>query len=180
MEFKAREEKIVVLAHCVLNQSTRWWQNEKKPRAKGPVMEVLEALSKLNIGAVQLPCPEFTFCGNPRPPRTKDEYERLPGFRLHCEDLAKASAKNLKTLTDMGRKPKVHILAVVGVTHSPTCGVKCTPRMLDGKVEYIDEKGLFIEILEREMEKLGLRTAFIEFDFHTPENLCENLYKIMK
>jgi uncharacterized protein YbbK (DUF523 family) len=69
---------------------------------------------------------------------------------------------------------------VVGVAHSPTCGVKCTPRTVDGKVKYVEEKGLFIEILEKQMEKLGLKTTFIEFDFHKPENFSKILHSIMK
>jgi len=171
---------VIVLAHCILNQATRWQQSGKTPKTQGLVTEVLEALSARKIGAIQLPCPEFTFCGTPRPPRTKDEYENLPGFRLHCERLAKTSASDLKTLSTMGRKTGIRILAVMGVERSPTCGVKCTPRTVGGKAEYMEENGLFFEILEKELENLGLKIPFIEIDLHEPAEFCKRLNEILK
>ena len=156
------EAGVLVTAHCILNRATRWWQNGKpKEEDRGPVSEILQLLSALKIDMVQLPCPEFTFCGNPRPPRTKDEYNNLPGFRLHCERLAKASALNLKDMATTGRKPGIKIPAVVGVEKSPTCGVGRTPRTVDGKRKYLREKGLFFEILEKELTSLGVDTPFV-------------------
>lgn len=74
------EVKVVILPHCILNRGTRWGQ-EGNPleRNRGLVSSVVTFLAERKIGAIQLPCPEFTFFGNPRPPATKGEYESLPG-----------------------------------------------------------------------------------------------------
>jgi len=178
---EVEEAKILVLSHCILNRATRWWQNEKTSRKnQGPVSQVLAFLSTHKIGAVQLPCPEFTFCGNPRPPRTKDEYEDLPGFRLHCEKLAKNSAQYLKTLITMGVNQKIRVLAIVGVECSPTCGVKYTPRIIEDEAKYVEEKGLFLEILEKELMKLGLEIPFIGVNLHKPEEIIKRLNDFSK
>jgi len=165
-----KEAKMIVLAHCILNQATRWWQKGEPPRARGPVKEILDFLSAQKIGVMQLPCPEMTFSGNPRPPRTKDEYENLPGFSLHCKRLAQTSAEYLKALTAMGREPRIHIIAIAGIAHSPTCSVKSAPSRMGGKTGYVEEKGLFFEILEKELEDLGLTMPFIEVDPDRPED----------
>ncbi len=171
-EDPADEARVLVLAHCLLDQATRWRQN-KAFKASGPVNEVFEILMRHKIGAIQLPCPEFTFCGNPRPPRTKDEYEDMPGFREHCERLAEVAAANLKTMMTIGSKPRIRVLAIVGVKRSPTCGVNCAPRRVGERPCYAEEKGLFFEILEKKMRELGLEAPFVEIDFHEPADFCE-------
>ncbi len=180
MESSSRTEaKVLVLAHCILNQAARWWQSGNPRRIYGPVREVLDVLSSLKIGVLQLPCPEFSFCGNPRPPRTKDEYENLEGFRLHCVNLARRSALELKNFLNLGRDPKIRLLAIVGVEYSPTCGVNWTTRRIDGKSEYVNEKGLFIEALEKELEDLGLNIPFLGIDLHNPADFHEKLNRIL-
>jgi len=175
------EAGVLVTAHCILNRATRWWQNGKpKEEERGPVSEILQLLSALKIDVVQLPCPEFSFCGNRRPPRTKDEYNNLPGFRLHCERLAKASAQNLWDMATMGRKPGIKILAVVGGEKSPTCGVGSTPQTVDGEKKYLEEKGLFLEILEKELKNLGLETPFVGVHLDKPEESRKRLHDLLK
>ena len=114
----------------------------------GLATEVIRFALKHNLGIIQMPCPEFTFCGNPRPSRTKDEYEMLPGFREHCEELAKVVVKQLKMLTIMGEEPRIQILAVIGVKRSPSCAVNSALRRINDKILHTRERGIFIEILE--------------------------------
>jgi len=167
-----KELNVIVLAHCILNQSTRWWTHEKPLRDKGVVWKVLETLAKFRIGILQMPCPEFTFCGNPRPPRTKKEYESIPGFKDHCEILAAAVAKDLREIVSLSREPKIRILAIVGVERSPTCGVRKTPisKKSNESFLYAPTKGLFLEILDRKLNDLGMNIRFIGLDLNKPEN----------
>lgn len=125
-----------------------------------------------------MPCPEFSFCGNPRPPRSKEEYENLPGFQSHCQRLAEMAAKDIKTLVSLSRKPKIKVLAIVGVERSPTCGVSQTPKRTDTKTEYRAEKGLFMEALEAELRAQGLEVPVLGLDLHHPETLLEDLEKV--
>jgi len=173
--------KVLVLAHCLLNSATKWWQDERLfEKNRGPCREVVKFLSKKRIGAIQLPCPEYTFCGNPRPPRTKDEYEDMPSFRLHCENLALEVARNLKTLISKDVDSRVKILAILGVERSPTCGVKCTPRKVDGQKTYVEEKGLFLEILDRELLNLGLKLPFVGVNFCEQDEITKVLYNLCR
>ncbi len=146
----------------------------------GLATEVIRFALKHNLGIIQMPCPEFTFCGNPRPSRTKDEYEMLPGFREHCEDLAKVVVKQLKMLTIMGEEPRIQILAVIGVKRSPSCAVNSALRRINDKILHTRERGIFIEILEDEMLEEGLNPLFLEFDFDEPNEIVRDLARMLR
>lgn len=171
-EAKLEELQILVLSHCILNRATRWWQ-KGKPLGdnRGLNLQILSLLSELKIGVIQLPCPEFTFCGNPRPPRTRDEYLSLPRFQQHCKRLADETSKYLKSIIENAREPSVKILAIVGVERSPTCGVKCTSTGRGVNKRYVEEKGIFIELLGESLRKRGLEIPFIGVDLDKPEEL---------
>lgn len=174
------ELRILMVSHCLLNKGTRWWQ-EGKPleRNMGLAVEIVEFASKHNFGLVQMPCPEFTFCGNPRPSRTKDEYEVLPGFKRHCKRLARLVAEQIKTMVQMGRRPRIHVLAVIGVKRSPSCAVKSAIRKINNKQLRSEEVGVFMEMLELEISRIGLRPHFLEFDFDRPTGIVEELDKLL-
>ena len=177
---EAEQVIVLVLSHCVLNRATRWWKNGRSTAMNsGPVDRVLELLSTRRIGAIQMPCPEFTFLGNPRSPATKDEYEALPGFQRHCESLARDVAQGLKASNTLSRKPKIKILGIVGVRRSPSCSVECTPRRMGDSTRYFKEKGLFLEILEKELARLDLRVPFVEVDLDRPESFCQSLDELL-
>ena len=177
---EAGQVTVMLLSHCILNRATRWWKNGRSIEMNsGPVGEVLGFLSARRIGAIQMPCPEFTFLGNPRPPATKDEYEALPGFHRHCESLARDVAQGLKASNTLSRKPKIKILGIVGVKRSPSCSVECTPRRIGDSTRYLKEKGLFLEILEKELARLDLRVPFVEVDLDRPERFCQSLDELL-
>ncbi len=172
--------KVLVLAHCLLNKSTRWWQDGKPiERNMGLAEQVVRFALKNKIGIVQMPCPEFTFCGNPRPSRTKDQYETLPNFKKHCERIANLVVEQLKTLTIMSRKPQIRIVAVIGIKNSPSCATNHVLRRINNEIQPSEEKGVFIEILERKMLKIGLNPPFLEFDFDSPNKIVEELNRIL-
>lgn len=171
---------VLMVSHCLLNKSTRWWQ-ENKPieRNVGLVPEIVEFASKHNLGLIQMPCPEFTFCGNPRPSRTKDEYEALPGFKEHCESLAGFVVEQARALLFMGRNPSIHILAVIGVRRSPSCAINSALRRINGEIQCTDEGGIFMEFLRRGLLAAGLNPHFLEFDFDRPNEIILDLRRII-
>jgi len=172
--------RILVLSHCLLNKSTRWWQNGKPiERNIGLAKEIIEFALGHNIGIIQMPCPEFTFCGNPRPSRTKDEYEMLPGFNEHCDKLAGIVIEQLKTLIKMSKKPQIQILAIVGVRRSPSCAVNSAIKVMDDGVRSYGEKGIFTSALERKMLREGLSATFLEFDFDNPNEIVVELERLL-
>jgi len=175
------ELRILVLSHCILNRATRWWQKGKPIQEnQGINSQILSLLSDLKIGLIQLPCPEFTFCGNPRPPRTRDEYLSLPGFHQHCKELADEAAEYLKSILEKAREPSVRILAIVGVERSPTCSVRRTPIGSGSNKRYVEGKGIFIELLNESLRNRGLEIPFIGIDLDKPEEFAEAIRELMK
>lgn len=173
------ESKVLIVSHCLLNKSVRWWQ-EGKPieRNIGLANEIVQYTLKHNIGLVQMQCPEFTFCGNPRPSRTKDKYERLQGFRDHCEKLAKSVSEQIRALITMSRNPQIHVIAIIGIKRSPSCAVNSAIAIRDGVVRQ-NEKGIFIELLENELSScFQVMPPFLEYDFDNPSELIEILEKL--
>ena len=174
------ELQILVLSHCILNRATRWWQKGKSIQDnQGISIQILSLLSDLKIGVIQLPCPEFTFCGNPRPPRTRDEYLSLPGFQQHCKGLANEIARYLKSIIDNAREPSIRILAIVGVERSPTCSVKHTPIGRGSDKRYVEGRGIFIELLSESLRKMGLEIPFVGIDLDKPEEFAEVIKELM-
>lgn len=173
--------RILVLSHCILNQATRWWQ-KGKPLSKNLGMNInfLRLLLDLKIGVIQMPCPEFTFCGNPRPPRTRDEYLNLPGFLKHCVKLADETANYLRNLIDNAREPSIKILAIVGVERSPTCGVKCVPVGMGMDKRYEKKKGIFIELLLRSLRRVNLEIPIVGIDFDKPQEFVNVIGSLIK
>ena len=174
------EIPILVVSHCILNRSTRWWQREK-PIAKnrGMTIRILSIVARLRMGIIQLPCPEFTFCGNPRPPRTKDEYLELPGFREHCRKLAEEAAEELMNLIKNAKEPRIKILAVIGVERSPTCGVKCTPVGKGSFKRYVEEEGIFIRMLNESLKKREIYVPFMGVDLDEPEKIAKKISRLL-
>ncbi|MEM3545911.1 MAG: 2-thiouracil desulfurase family protein [Candidatus Bathyarchaeia archaeon] len=156
---------LVVVAHCVLNQATRWfWNNESGAWTEGFISDFLEKLKMMGVGLYQLPCPEFSLLGNPRRPMTRDEYEVLPGFVDHCRTLAKNTLRDLKAFKELSTKPKIVILAIIGIEGSPSCGVEFTSRKITNTSVRLTGRGIFMEILEELMSIEGMNIPFFGLD----------------
>lgn len=178
---KTNELKIIVLSHCILNRATRWWRKGKSLKGhRGMATQILELLSSFHIGVIQLPCPEFTFCGNPRPPRTVDEYMSLPGFLGHCARLADETARYLKSLIENAREPPIRIVAILGIERSPACGVECTPVGRGDEKRYERRKGIFIDLLIKSLRNLGIEIPVIGVDLDRPEDLLTIIDELIR
>ena len=66
------------------------------------------------------------------------------------------------------------------VERSPSCGVECTPRKINGKTKYVEEKGISFEALDKEMKDFGFTVPMIGLDTHQPEELCRKLIELMR
>ncbi|MDH5389541.1 MAG: hypothetical protein OEX10_00110 [Candidatus Bathyarchaeota archaeon] len=111
-----RSRKIVVVAHCVLNQNSRV---QGIAYYAGMINEIVDLIRKHEVGIVQMPCPELTYAGLLRPSQTKEQYD-TPAFRRHCRQIASSTANQVEEYVRNGFK----VLAVLGVEGSPTCGVE--------------------------------------------------------
>lgn len=114
-----RGKKIVVVAHCYLNQNAR-----VKPYAsmKGSFKKLIIPLLESDFAIIQLPCPETTACGLKRWEAVTEQYN-TPAFRRHCRNILQPFVDQLIEHQKVGDK----IFAVLGVPFSPCCGCEHNP-----------------------------------------------------
>jgi len=143
-----RNKKILYISHCVLNQNSviRDWE-----RSQGAFNDIVRVLLDNNISIVQLPCPEFTFLGEGRPPMTKEEYD-IPEYRRLCRELSEKVTKQMKEYLVNSYK----ILGVLGIGGSPTC-------------DTLGKKGIFMEELLELVDKENIPLD----SFDIPEEYVE-------
>lgn len=143
-----RKKQIVYIAHCILNQNSviREWE-----RAQGAFNEIIRVLLEHNISIVQLPCPEFTFLGESRPPMTKEEYD-TPVYRRLSKELAQKNISTMKEYITQGYQ----LICILGIEGSPCC-------------DTLGEKGIFMEELQSMMNKENILLK----TFDIPEEYME-------
>lgn len=181
MKRDLRSGKVVLVAHCILNQNSRVLGLARFP---GMIEKVVDLLKERGVGVIQMPCPELLHAGFKRWSRTKEQYD-IPAFRKHCHELAVALADQIEEYL----KNDVDVLAVVGMNGSPTCGVEETSIGFQGgnleKVEpprakHVKGEGIFIEELQRELKArnisvplLGIKDRKLEETVKKLEGLLE-------
>lgn len=146
---------IILLSHCLLNQTTR----AEETITALATEKLLQLFSSYPIHLEQLSCPEFLFMGK-RKKRTKDEWEKIPGFKKFCGELADQIKEGVKRFDGKEAFP------LVTIARSPCCSsgeVHIGKRIFAGK-------GLLVEELKKRM-KLEL----VEFDFRRVAESIERL-----
>ncbi|MBS7638397.1 hypothetical protein KEJ49_05905 [Candidatus Bathyarchaeota archaeon] len=148
----------MAVAHCILNQATRWWNEEKgRDPSKGCLWKVVKRLDELGFGVYQLPCPEITFLGNPRRSMMRGEYESLKGYQEHVKRLSLEASSGIEALINMSRRPRLKLMGLIGLARSPSCAAKgVEPGSYPG--------GIFFEELLKELKRRGLEPQVIEID----------------
>ena len=177
-----RNRRIVLLAHCLLNQNTRYPGGAVCP---GAVRGVIEPYLDAGVGLVQLPCPEqrtwggvekralLWFIDHPRAARAAAVLSRplTALLRVRYRRIARPAVRDIADYLDGG----FDITDIVGVAESPSCGVEttldipcalraigATPRTdadwFDRAVvdtSTVTGPGLFMEALAAELRKRG-------------------------
>lgn len=136
---------IVLLSHCLLNQTTR----AEETITALATEKLLRLFSNYPIHLEQLPCPEFLFMGK-RKKRTKDEWEKIAGFKKFCSELADQIREGVKRFDGKETFP------LVTIARSPCCSSR---EVHIGKRVFVG-KGILVEELEKRMN-----LEFLEFDF---------------
>lgn len=159
-----RGKKIVVVAHCYLNQNAR-----VKPYAsmKGSFKEFIKPLLDADFGIIQLPCPETTGCGLKRWEAVTEQYDN-PGFKRHCRFILQPYVDQLYEHQKAGDK----IFAVIGVPFSPCCGTQFNPShkdwggsVLQGKapdLKLVEGPAVFMKMLMSMCEEAGVKVEFMD------------------
>jgi uncharacterized protein YbbK (DUF523 family) len=130
-----RGKTVVFLSHCLLNENTRYLGGACRG---GCVREILESCLVLEVGIVQMPCPEQQVWGGVIKRWLLAMYglQRRPLYRLRgllvplmlwftnwmFSRLTRGLARQIKDYLDSGHD----VLGIVGVDGSPSCGVDQT------------------------------------------------------
>jgi len=136
-----RSGKVIVVAHCILNQNSRVLGGA---HYSAVVNEVVDFLRRHEVGYLQMPCPELTFAGLKRSPKTKPEYD-TPNYRRHCRRIAISTVRTLKEFV----KGNVAVVALLGIKNSPSCNVSNSE----------DGTGILMEELLEEIESINIHPA---------------------
>lgn len=157
-----RSRKLVVAAHCILNQNSRV---SGLAQYSATIPEIVNILQENNIGILQLPCPELIHCGTERSRKTKEEYDTVD-YRRVCRQIADTITDQLNEYT----RSKVDIIALVGIKSSPTCGAGNSPI----------ETGILIEELKSTLEKKGKTIIYHNLDTKKVSDSVKWLKKIIQ
>jgi predicted secreted protein len=124
-----RSKKVMLVAHCVLNQNAKIDQCAHYP---GAVPDVAAALIEAGIGIVQMPCPELLFLGLDRqadrntPATVEAEDTRVAKCMASAQgkQFCRHLAHDLAYQVEDYQKNGFEVLGILGINGSPTCGVE--------------------------------------------------------
>lgn len=183
---KVMKEKVILLAHCILNKSSKVkYHGEKNNLERDEKKkQLLKMLVDNNISIVQLPCPEVTCYGVNRWGHVKNQFD-TPHFRNHCKKLFSIYLEQIEEYKNNGYE----ILGIIGIDGSPSCGVNRTcvgkwggelssNEELQSVIDSIsmsNEQGIFIEEIKKMLEKEHLNINILGLD----ENNIEDIYKAL-
>ena len=143
----------MILTHCIMNQATRAkWEGGSVTRTEGAIKEIITPLLEHGVGIIQMECPEQTLYGNPRPPKSRDDYD-TPEFKEKCSEIAMRAMQTIGNSTEL--------IAALGFEGSPSCGVERTTRIIKGSHAESPGEGHLIEALRQEMREKGLDAPII-------------------
>ncbi len=171
--------KVLVVAHCLLNQNSRV---HGSARQTSLVMEVVELAYSKGVGLLQMPCPELLYAGYRRFWSVKEQCDN-PSYRRFCRRLSRQVADYVEEYL----KNYVEVLGVVGVAGSPSCGALTTasssewmgdPRKAPPSTR-VQGRGVFINELVKELEARGVRLELIEYDYRDSSKSLELLNKLL-
>ncbi|MBU2700595.1 putative secreted protein [Sporomusaceae bacterium BoRhaA] len=177
-----RSKKIVLVAHCILNQNSKIDACAYYP---GAILEATKTLLNADVGIIQMPCPELLYLGldreaDPTANCTIESEDTRVAFRMK-EEQAKTLCQSLVDCivyqVEEYIKHGFQIVGLIGINGSPTCGIETTwadDHALDGR-------GVFIDTLEQSLKNksifiklVGIRAKDPQHAIATIENLLNN------
>jgi predicted secreted protein len=158
----SRSKRVVILAHCLLNQNSI---SDGTADCPSQFDEIIELLMKNQIGMIQLPCPELLCLGLDRGDVNGgnrpilDENTRIResiGGGDHVLALREKADEVVSQVQEY-QQHGFEVLGVIGVNRSPSCGVETTSR--HGAEE--PGQGVFMEVLLETLREQGIRLRTI-------------------
>jgi len=156
-----RSKKIILIAHCILNQNVKI---DRCARYPGAIQELADLLVDSGVGLLQMPCPELKCLGLDRQigkglkTTIESEDTRVAQRMTEASSIARCHglANDLINQIREYHKNGFEIMGVIGINGSPICGVETT---WTGDQEKAAQ-GVFIRILDEECRRRGIVLRF--------------------
>jgi len=176
----ARSKKVVLAAHCLLNQCAI---SDGTAECASQFTAVVELLMEHGIGILQLPCPELLCLGLERGDAGGARRPLLDeNSRIRTQMLSEAAVGILRrqavTIARQVVDYRSHgfeVIGIVGVDRSPSCGVDTTSR--DGREEL--GRGVFVEILADVLAQHGTVLRMVGTKTSEPERSIERVRRFL-
>jgi len=176
----ARSKRLVLVAHCVLNQNSI---SDGTADCAGSIKEVVNLLLQSQVGIVQLPCPELHCLGldrgdvhgaerpvvveNTRIRESMERPEAIHDLRVIIGPLV----HQIEQYTRHG----FHILGIVGINRSPSCGVDTTSKVN----REVAGRGVFMEELHKELENRKINLNWIGIKATETEKALRSIQSLL-
>ena len=152
-----RSKRVLLVAHCVLNQNAKIDRCAYYP---GVINEAVEALLASGVGVIQMPCPELLCLGLDRQAETgvattvESEDTRVAQRMAEEENQAvcRALAQSLVFQVEQYQKNGFEVVGLLGINGSPTCGIETT--WANDRDE--QRPGIFIQSLNEACRAAGI------------------------
>ena len=166
----SRSKKIVLVAHCILNQNSI---SDGTADLPGTFQDVVILLLDSDVGIIQMPCPELLCLGLDRgDPHGEERNVVVENTRIRKALKEESSYKKIDSLVDQVvfqieeyLKHDFMVKGIIGVNRSPSCGVETTSM----NKEEVPGKGVFIDTLEEKLSEkeidikiIGVKTSEID------------------
>lgn len=179
-------KNIILVSHCLLNELAV----VKNDAGRKDNLSLIKNLMKMNVGIFQLPCPENRMYG---PNRWGSVYEQFDNnfYRQTSRDLLSLIVSEISDYIKDG----VNFLGVIGIDGSPSCGIGLTCKSEEFKgeisaikdiahcvnsVEMTDDKGVFMEELEKLFEDKNIESKFYGYNDRNVDEITEKIEESIK
>lgn len=176
----ARSKKVILVAHCILNQNSKIDRCAHYP---GAMREVTQALLDAGIGIIQMPCPELAYLGLDRQVEkdkettVESEDDRVGVLmnktvpRVLCGKISYELIYQIKQYQLNG----FTVVGMLGINGSPTCGVETTWE--NGQEPA--GSGIFIKIFKEESADQGVKIPIRGIKAQDPQAALETLKELL-
>lgn len=182
-------QNILLVSHCVLNTSSKvvLYNKDEIEAEEALRRKFLAKAIEKGVQFLQLPCPEFTLYGACRWGHVSTQFDN-PFFRNHCYKQLDPVFLQLKEY--LAHKERFHVIGILGIDGSPSCGVDYTfagpwGGSFGGREDLEDTlnsvtckhgKGVLMDVIQKRLEEEGLEKEVPVIGlFATEEEKCMSL-----
>ncbi len=161
-------QEILFVSHCILNTASKVvLYNQEEIESEEALRQrfLLKAIEK-GVQLIQLPCPEFAMYGAMRWGHVSNQFDN-PFFRDYCKKSLEPIFLQMEEYLAHGER--FHVMGVLGVDGSPSCGVDytckgnwygsfgCRENLQEtlASVKLESGKGILMDVLEKELQARG-------------------------